>query len=651
MFKPFPFFLSLLFCFFFSVALTGQSDSIYNDDPTQYLPVGMDVAEYKHLSAKGGIVDEVRVHPPFWWTGMAEQTLEILIYDEKINGFDVRLQAPDGIELTKVYRVENPNYLFVEIEIGPGTNACTFDILLSKGDETRKYPYQLKTREKRSNNIQGLTSSDLIYLIMPDRFANGDYTNDSFDDMLQAGINRDKMYFRHGGDLQGIIDNLDYLEELGVTALWLNPVMENDQPYASYHGYAVTDHYEIDKRFGSNEEYKNFVQKCHERGIKVIMDIIFNHCGHEHWLMKDIPEEDWVHQWQEFTRSNFRSSIISDPYAAEADSKQLLDGWFDYSMPDLNQKNQRLAKYLIQNTIWWVEYSGQDAYRIDTWYFPDQDFLSQWAKRMQQEFPTLGLFGETWAQMQAVQATFAENSGLTGEYNSHLPSITDFQLNFAIEAALTKEQSWTDGVAKIYYTLAQDFLYENPYRNVIFLDNHDKSRFLSVVGENVDKLKSGITILLTMRGIPSLYYGTELLFSGVADPDGLVRQDFPGGWQEDKINKFKTSGRTSAENDMFEYVKKLANYRKNTPALHSGQLTHFTPVDGIYVYFRYNTEKTIMVIVNTNAADKTLKTDRFSERAAGFSHAKNIITEKVINDLEEIDIPGNTTVVLELISP
>ena len=411
---------------------------------------------------------------------------------------------------------------------------------------------------------------------MPDRFANGDYSNDSFDDMLQSGINRGKMFFRHGGDLQGIIDHLDYLKELGVTALWLNPVLENDQPYASYHGYAITDHYNIDRRFGDNELYKTFVEKCHEKGIKVIMDIIFNHCGHEHWLIKDLPAEDWVHQWPEFTRSNFRASVINDPYASKTDTKKLLEGWFDYSMPDLNQQNERLANYLIQNTIWWVEYSGQDAYRIDTWFFPDQDFLSRWAKRMQQEFPRLGMYGETWAQMMSVQASFAEDSGLTDEYNSHLPGITDFQLNFAIEEALTQKQSWTGGAARLYYTLAQDYLYEDPLRNVIFLDNHDKSRFFSTIGEDIDKYKSGMAFLLTMRGIPSIYYGTELLFAAISDPDGKVRQDFPGGWKEDKINKFNVSGRTAAEKDAFEYVKKLANYRKNTPALDG-----LVPGDGV----------------------------------------------------------------------
>ncbi len=630
--------------------LPAQEDSIYNDDPAQYLPVGIEVARYEYRLPKGKKADQARVHPPNWWVGMAEPVVEVMIYDQDIQSYEVKLSEKKGVQLQKVHRVENPNYLFVEIEVGPGTQPGFFDIILTKGTKQKKYPYEIKAREQDASAAQGLNASDFIYLLMPDRFANGDYSNDSFDDMLQSGINRDKMYFRHGGDLQGVIDHLDYLKELGVTAIWLNPVLENDQPYASYHGYAITDFYTIDKRFGSNQEYKAFVEKCHEKGIKVVMDIIFNHCGHKHWFIEDIPSEDWINQWPEYTPSNFRSSVVADPYASARDKQYLFNGWFDYSMPDLNLKNQRLANYMIQNKIWWTEFSGHDAYRIDTWYFPDQNFLSVWAGRMQQEFPALGLFGETWAQEIAVQATFAENSGLTGNYNSNLPGITDFQMMYAIEEAMTKAHSWTEGVARIYYTLAQDFLYENPTRNVIFLDNHDKTRFFSTVGEDVEKLKSAITCLLTMRGIPTIYYGTELLFKGVKDPDGKVRQDFPGGWKEDELDKFRASGRTVAEQDMFDYVKKLAHYRQNNPVLYSGKLMHFIPENGVYVYFRYDNFKTIMVIMNANPEGAKLATGRFAERIAGFTKARNIMTAEVLNVIEEIQVPGNTTLVMELIN-
>lgn len=646
----YKFFLILLNITSLASFLQAQPDSIYNDDPTQYLPMGMEVAEFRHYSAEGGIVDHVRVHPPNWWAGMTNPIVEVMIYDEKIGDYEVRLSDKAGVRLGKVFRVENPNYLFISIETGPGTQPGFFDIILTKGAQQKRYPYELKARKQDNSKVQGLNASDFIYLIMPDRFANGDYTNDSFDDMMQSGVNRNKMFFRHGGDLQGIIDHLDYFKEMGVTALWLNPVLENDQPYSSYHGYAITDHYEIDKRFGSNELYRTFVEKCHEKGIKVIMDIVFNHCGHEHWFIRDLPEEDWINQWPEFTRSNFRSAVVADPYASRADKKYLFDGWFDYSMPDLNQKNPRLASYLIQNKIWWTEYSGHDAYRIDTWFFPDQDFLSDWAKRMLQEYPTIGLFGETWAQQLAVQASLAANDRLTKGFNSNLPGITDFQLNFAIEEALTIPQSWTGGLARIYYTLAQDFLYDDPMRNVIFLDNHDKSRFFSTVGEEVDKLKSGIAFLLTMRGIPSMYYGTEQLFAGMADPDGKVRQDFPGGWKEDKTNKFIPSGRTDREQEMLEYVKKLSLYRRNTPALYNGKLMHFMPQNGVYVYFRYDTTKTIMVIMNTNAETIHVSTARFAERLSGFTKAKNVISNKILSEIDVIEVDKNSTLVLELLN-
>ncbi len=640
--------IALYLCFL--TVLFPQADSIiYNDDPTQYLPLGMDVAEYHYLSAEGKKVDQTRISPPFWWVDMANTSLEIMLYDQNIKDYDVNISAKAGVTLKKVYRVQNPNYLFIEVLVGPGTEAGNFDIVLSQGGQNKKYTYELKEREKKTSSSQGLNSSDFIYLIMPDRFANGDYSNDSFEEMEQSGIHRGKMYFRHGGDLQGIIDHLDYLEELGVTALWLNPVLENDQPYASYHGYAITDHYQIDRRFGSNELYKTFVEACHKRGIKVIMDIIFNHCGHKHWLMKDIPSEDWVHQWPEFTKSNFRASVLTDPHASKADTKQLLDGWFDYSMPDLNQQNERLANYFIQNTIWWVEYSGQDAYRIDTWFFPDQAFLSDWAKRMQEEFPNLGMYGETWAQMQSVQASFAQNSGLNIEAKSYLPSITDFQVNFAIEEALMEEQTWTEGAARLYYTIAQDFLYENPLRNVIFLDNHDKTRIFSYLKEDVSKLKSGLTLLLTLRGIPSMYYGTEQAFAGVSDPDGKVRQDFLGGWKEDSVDKFTSSGRSALENEVFDYVSTLANYRKNTPALHSGKTMHFVPENGIYVFFRYNADKTIMVILNTNDEAKEVNTERFEERMAGFSAGKNVVSGTLLKNINDITIPENSTLVIELL--
>ena len=625
----------------------SQIDSIYNDDPAQYMPLGMQHAEY-HYYVDTGLtrIDKRRINPPFWWTAMKNPKLQIMIYDLKIKDYDVSLGNAGGINLLNVVRVPNPNYLFIDIEITKKANPGIFDIVLAKDGHKIKYKYELK--ERSNDDKRGLSNADLIYQIMPDRFANGDYYNDSFDDMMQQGINRSKMYFRHGGDIQGMIDHLDYISDLGATAIWSTPLLENDQPYASYHGYAITDFYNIDKRFGTNELYRKFVSTAHQYGIKVIMDIVLNHCGNENWLMRDIPSANWIHQWPEFTRSNFRSSVIPDPYASDFDKKKLEEGWFDYSMPDLNQSDSLLATYLIQNNIWWVEYADLDAYRIDTWFFPDQKFLSKWVDAMLYEFPKLTLYGETWVQNESVQAHFTKNNKSGEEKLFNLPSVTDFQLNFAIEEALTKPQTFTAGVSRLYYTLAQDFLYDNAYNNVIFLDNHDKTRIFTTVAKDKNKLKSAIGLLMTLRGIPSLYYGTELMFEGDANPDGKVRQDFPGGWKEDKINKFQTDGRTKTENEIFEYIKGLANYRKANPLLQTGKFKHFIPENGIYVYFRYNDDKTVMVILNTSDEKPKLSLDRYKEMIKSHTKAKQLPEGKQIY-LNNINMDKNSILILELL--
>jgi len=626
---------------------TSQNDSIYNDDPTQYMPLGMEHAQY-HIYSDTGLtnISKPIINPPFWWKGMKNTKLQILIYDFNIKNSVVSLKNATGIKLLKVNRVPNPNYLFIDLDITEKANEGYFSIVLSKNQEKKIYKYELK---KRKNNIRkGLNNSDLIYHIMPDRFANGDKTNDSFDNMMQIGINRNKMYFRHGGDIQGIINHLDYIKDLGATAIWSTPLLENNQPYASYHGYAITDFYNIDKRFGSNKLYKEYVETAHKKGIKIVMDIVLNHCGNENWLMKDIPSNNWIHQWPEFTKSNFRSSVIPDPYASDFDKNKLSNGWFDYSMPDLNQDDLLLSTYLIQNNIWWVEYSKLDAYRIDTWFFPNQKFLSKWVKSLQLEFPNLTLYGETWVQNESVQAFFTKNnkSGINKDFN--LPAITDFQLNFAIEEALTKPQGWTEGVSRLYYTLAQDFLYNNAYNNVIFLDNHDKSRIFTTVGEDINKTKSAIGLLLTLRGIPSMYYGTELGFKGNAQPDGNVRQDLSGGWEEDRTNKFTDQGRTTQEKDIYKFTKTLANYRQNSSALQTGKLIHFIPENGIYVYFRYDDTKTVMIILNATDSKTKITTLRYNEILNKFTKAKNIISGKKLIDISNITIEKNSILILEL---
>ncbi len=655
----------------FATQTFAQQPNIYDNNPEQRLPIGMEKAKYRIRTATGGKVDRVRVEPPFWFTGMARPELEVLIYDQNIKDYEVSLMNNMDVTLKQVHRVQNPNYLFVELEIGPGAKSGRFNIVLTKGADKKNYPYELRpkmssqlamgsrqaagpgpmNREGSLPSPKGdysLNSSDFIYLIMPDRFSNGDPSNDSYPDMTQVGTNRQKMYFRHGGDLQGVINHLDYLTELGVTALWLNPVMENNQPYESYHGYAVTDFYNIDKRFGSNDLYRKLVNDCHARGMKVVMDIIFNHCGDQHWFINDLPDEDWVHQWPELTKPVYRGTINHDPYQSDIDKERVSNGWFDNHMPDLNQQHPRLANYLIQNILWWTAYSGQDSYRIDTYYYPDQKFTADWAKRMKEEFPNVLLFGEVWVENVSTLAYYTADNGLSKDFNYHLPSVKDFPVMFALQDALTQKNDWLTGAVRLYMTLSQDFLYEDPSRNVLFLDNHDLSRFYSSMNEDLDKLKAGYTTMMTLRGIPSLYYGTELLLTGYTNPDGKVRQDFPGGWPGDPINKFTAAGRSPKENEAFNYFKKLANYRRANPVLQSGKMTHFVPEDGVYVYFRHNSDRTVMCVMNCNDGPKTINTKRFSERMAGFTRAKNVMTDELLNSLENITVGRYTTLVLEL---
>lgn len=631
----------------FSIVLLAQNDqSIYNDDPFQKLPLGMEEPEPTIIPVDGGTIDQSRVEPPFWFTGMAEPTLEILIYDQSIGDHEVKIDYA-GIELKQVHRVENPNYLFVEVEIGAGAKAGQFNIELSKGSDQKTYPYEL--RAKRKDGIQGLDNSDLLYLIMPDRFANGDSKNDSFADMEQVGVNRDKVFFRHGGDLLGVMEHLDYLKDLGVTALWLNPVLENNEPFESYHGYAVTDHYKVDKRLGGNNAYLQLVKLAHERDMKIVMDIIHNHVGDQHWLIQDLPERDFIHQYETFTQTNYRAPALMDPYVSRHDLEILTDGWFAPHMPDLNQKNPHVANYLIQNNLWWMEYSGHDAYRIDTYPYPDEDFMVKWCQRVKAEYPDFTFFGEAWVNAPAIQAQFTQDNYLRDNYNSELPALVDFQMYFAINEALTKPMGWTEGVSRIYYTLAQDFLYENPYANVLFLDNHDLTRYATVLNEDLTKFKSGIALMMTLRGIPCLYYGTEIMMTGSGGGFGEGgRKEFPGGWSGDPINKFVAKGRTAKENEAFNYIQQLAKYRAATPALQTGKLMQFVPKDGVYVYFRYDADKTVMIVTNSTEQAVEVDTERFAERMLGFSMARDIITQAVDKNLDSISVNAHQTVILEL---
>ncbi len=604
----------------------------------QRFPEGIKPPDYFIRKPEGGKVLNPKIEPSSWWIGMKNQQLEVLIYDENVKGGTVQVKYK-GVKVIKTENVESPNYLFVTISIKENTEAGNVPISIINNGKSRTYILKLSTREKNRKYAQGLNPTDLTYLLMPDRFANGNPSNDSYNDLNQRGIDRSKMYFRHGGDIQGMINHLDYLQELGVTCVWPNPVFENNEYFESYHGYAVTDHYNIDKRFGNNELFKTFVDKTHERGMKVMKDIIFNHIGDQHYQLKDIPSLDWVHQPASFERTNHRYQTLFDPYASEVDKKLELDGWFIEHMADLNQKNPHLAKYLIQNTIWWVEYSGIDAYRVDTWPYNDAKFLSDWTDAIFAEYPNFYVCIESMVDGTLNQAHFVKGTKLAP---------LDFQFAYAVSDALSRNEEWTGGVNKIFHTLSNDYLYANPYQNMIFLDNHDMTRIYSQLGENQEKLRSATALLLTMRGIPQLYYGTEILMKGVSNPDGYVRFDFPGGWAGDKTDKFKASGRNDDENAMFNFTKTLAHYRHKTTALTTGKMTQFIPQDGIYTYFRYDEKNTIMVMMNTrDKANEKIDITRFVERTNGFFKGKNIITGEIV-DLANIKLKPYQTLVVEL---
>ncbi|MCK5171690.1 MAG: cyclomaltodextrinase C-terminal domain-containing protein, partial [Bacteroidales bacterium] len=488
----------------------------------------------------------------------------------------------------------------------------------------------------------------VIYLLMPDRFSNGDSTNDNSDKMLEKA-NRNDYDGRHGGDIQGIINHLNYFNELGVTSLWINPLLENNQEKYTYHGYAISDFYNVDPRYGNNENYLDLVDKAHKKGLKIIMDVVLNHCGINHWWIKDLPTEDWIHQFSDFTQSNFRTPVLLDPYVSDYDKNLQQNGWFDRNMPDLNQQNKLLARYLIQNTIWWIENSGIDGIRLDTQPYADKDMVAEWAKAIFNEYPDFTIVGETWLQKIPITAYWQETNRNFDGYSSNIPVVTDFPLHYAMNEAFSEEQTWTEGMAKLYYILAQDFVYSNPMNTLVFLDNHDVTRVYSTLNKDIDKLKMAIAFQLTTRGIPSVYYGTELLMEGFShEQHGKMRQNFPGGWPDDKVNCFTQEGRNEKQNDIFTYYSKILNWRKSNEVIHSGKLTHFIPENNIYVYFRHNKDNCVMVILNNNNSNQTIITEKFTEIITNYNAGIEIISGSEITNLKQININKKSAMIIEL---
>jgi len=592
-----------------------------------------------------------RVEPAFWWVGMKNPQVQLLVHGTEICNRQVIIQYP-GIKILKVNRVCSPNYLFVSLEINPKiTKAGKFDILFKQPDKADlSFTYELKNRRIDSAKREGFNSSDVVYLLMPDRFANGDPTNDNVDSQPEKA-NRSLDNGRHGGDIKGLQDHLDYIRELGATAIWCTPVQENNYDKATYHGYAISDYYKIDPRLGNNDQYNDFVAASHKKGLKVIMDMVSNHCGIWAWWMNDLPMEDWIHQWPTYTQSNFKFTTIKDIHAANIDKKLFMDGWFDKTMPDMNQQNTYFWTYFIQNSIWWVEQANLDGIRMDTYPFNDRDAMAKWAKAITDEYPHFNIVGETGLYNSTDNAFWQKDASNKLNYNSQLPTVMDFVLQTAITTCFNEHGNpWEDlGMNRIYNTIANDYLYANINNILIFAENHDTQRFNNLVKEDLTKFKMAMSFLMTTRGIPQIYYGSEIGMTGNKDKsDGDIRRDFPGGWQGDSINAFSASGRTAAQNEYFNFLAKLLNWRKSKPVIHNGLLMQYVPENDTYVYFRYNDTETIMVIINNNETEQTLRTDRFVERLKGYTSGVDVITGKTYDLKSNLTIAKKTALILEV---
>lgn len=589
--------------------------------------------------------DRIDIYPTHWWINMKNPKLQLMIHADNVANNSFSISYP-GVTLVKTNTVENKNYVFLDLVISSTAKAGTFKIKYGN----KQQDFQLLPRRKGNGTLyaQGINSTDFIYMLMPDRFSNGDESNDRVPGMKDQSLNRDSIFLRHGGDLQGIINHLGYLQDLGVTTVWPTPVLENDMPNRTEHGYAITNHYRVDPRLGGDAAYKKLSDSIHGRGMKLIQDAVYNHCGLYNFFIQDMPMKDWVHQWPTYTNTTYKDQPLFDKYGSAYDVKRMLDGWFTPQMPDLNQGNPYVATFLIQNAIWSIEEFGVDGWRIDTYIYNDLDFMNRCNAALVTEYPKMTMFGETWVHGTVNQAFFAQNT-MDTKFKSNLQGVTDFQLNlYGINPALTEPFGWTNGVNKLYETLSNDILYKDPSRNVIFLDNHDMTRFYSQMGEDIDKLKMGIAWLLTYRGIPELYYGTEVLMKGIANPDGWVRLDFPGGWNGDPFNKFTAQGRSDRENAMFDYVKRFGNFRKNSSAIKTGKTMQYLPENGVYVYFRYDDNQTVMCVMNTNTSAATIDLSRFSERIKDFTKAYDVATGVSFNLQPTLTLGGKYVLVMGL---
>nr|WP_298994505.1 glycoside hydrolase family 13 protein [uncultured Polaribacter sp.] len=599
-----------------------------------------------------------RVEPTNWWVNMKNDELQLLIHHPNISEYTPEINYT-GISIKKVTPSEKSNnYLFVDVIIAENTSAGKFDITFKKeNSENLVHTYELKSRVKTAEDYKGFDSSDAIYLITPDRFTNADETNDKLPNLKDQSLDRTDGYKRHGGDLQGIINGVDYISNLGFTAVWPTPVLTNDMPQGSYHGYAITDYYQVDPRFGTLEDYKNLSKKLQDKGMKLIMDQVANHCGLEHWWMKDLPFNDWINDQKNYEDnidnwtykvtkfSNHRRTTNQDLYASKSDRKGNNEGWFVEGMPDLNQRNPFMAKYIIQNSIWWIETLGLGGIRQDTYPYPDKDFMSDWAGAIMNEYPNFSIVGEEWSYNPLLVGYWQTGAKNKDGYESNLKSSMDFPMQKAIIEGINEKESWDKGLIKMYLGLANDFHYVTPKDIMAFLDNHDKSRIYTEVKEDATKAKMALSYLFVLPRIPQMYYGTEILMDDTANPGdhGLIRTDFPGGWKGDKVNAFTGQGLTAQQKEMQSFITKLLNYRKDSKAIHEGKTIHFAPFMGTYFLFRSLEDETIVHIINKNDEPITIDLKRYTEVGLDGKKLKNIISgeEMIWNDAIELKEKGS----------
>lgn len=590
-----------------------------------------------------------RIEPPFWYAGMKNPEVQILFYGKNIAQFQVSVS--NSIPITNVKRTDNSNYLFVTINTKnvPVSN-CVFTFQ-RKNKTVFTQDYSLKKRRDNSANRNSFDASDMIYLLMPDRFSKGKKTNYS-DNFSKEKNNRELAGGRHGGDIQGIINHLDYIKELGATTIWSTPLCEDNDAQYSYHAYGQSDVYKIDPRYGTNEDYVRLSSEIHQRKMKLVMDYVTNHWGIEHWMIKDLPTQDWFNYVGNYTQTNHKRTVIHDIHASELDKKKCIDGWFVPSMPDLNIKNPLVLKYLIQNALWWIEYANLDGFRVDTYNYSDPNGIALWTKSITDEYPNFNIVGEVWMFNQSHAAYWQKDSKIAAiqNFNSNLPSVMDFTLLGAINAAFNEdEDSWDKGMIKIYDNFTNDFMFPNPNNILIFAENHDTHRINHIFKNDLNKYKIAMGLLATTRGIPQLYYGSEIGMTGNKDEgDADVRQDFPGGWEGDDNNAFSKEGRTEIQNEYFDFTSKLFNWRKTQSAIHSGKMTHYIPEDNTYVYFRYNSSDCVMVLINNSQETTTIKTNRFQENILNFKTGKDVITDKIIDLTKEITLEPKSILILEL---